>query len=220
MKSVTFVRHCRLSDPYTDYNKLSLNQLRGLGTGRIDPDIHPDSFWEIAEKFTREQLQAFDMIFCAPSTRARKTAELIKRLSERDPEIEESDTLREISFDLVLLTSEEKFAREGLPEIRAALFRGMIRNEPGAEALDDLLKRVSTLTEMLEHTQRESILCITHSFYMRMLRLYFLEHLTHCQDFTADKLMNTLDHNYLEGFTLSLEGESLYAHHAGEVSVV
>jgi len=197
-----------------------LDQLRSLGTGQIDPDIHPGSYWEIAEKFPREELQAFDLILCAPSTRTRQTAELIKRLSERDPEIEESDILREISFDLALLTSEEKFARDGLPEIRAALFKGIMRNESGAEAVDDLLKRVGALTELLEQTQRENILCITHSFYMRVLRLYFLECLTHCEDITSDKLINTLDHNYLEGFTLSLENESLFPHLARDVSVV
>lgn len=201
MKSVTFLRHCRLSDPYADYDKMSWDELRNLSTDRIDPDIHPDSPQAISERFTRKYLQEFDMILCSPSKRAQRTAERIQRLSGKDLKIEESNTLREISFDPALLTTKDKFLQDGLPEIRAVLFKGMIQKEPGVEALDDILIRVDTLTGLLEQTRYKNILCITHSFYMRVLQLYLSESLTQCQDITIDKLTGTSDYSYLEGFT-------------------
>jgi len=208
MKSVTFLRHCRLSDPYADYDKMSWDELRNLSTDRIDPDIHPGSSLAILEKFTRKDMQKFDMILCSPSKRAQRTAEWIQRLSGKDLKIEESKTLREISFDPALLTTKEKFDQDGLPEIRATLFRGMIQKEPGVEALDDLLKRVDALTEILVQIPSENILCITHGFYMRVLQLYLPKSFMHCQDITIDNLMDTPDYNYLEGFTRLLREAS------------
>jgi broad specificity phosphatase PhoE len=151
------------------------------------------------------------MILCAPSRRARQTAELIKHLSPKNPEIKQTDTLREISFDLEALTSEEQFAQKGLQEMRSALCRGVVRRESGAEPLENLLRRIDTLLEILEESQYNSILCVTHSFFMRVLRLYFLEYLTHSQDITVDQLMNAYDHSYLDGFTLTLEKSNLVA---------
>jgi broad specificity phosphatase PhoE len=208
MKSVTFLRHCRLNDPYADYDKMSWDELRNLSTDRIDPNIHPDSPQAISEKFTRKYLQEFDMILCSPSKRAQRTAEWIQRLSGKDLKIEESKTLREISFDPALLTTKEKFLQDGLPEIRATLFRGMIQKEPGVEALDDILIRVDTLTELLEQAEHKNILCITHSFYMRVLRLYLPKSFMHCQDITIYNLMDTPDYDYLEGFTRHLREAS------------
>ena len=219
MKSVIIIRQCRLSDPYSDYTTLSLQQLRGLGTGHIDPDIHPDGMRMVSERFTSEHLQAFDMILCAPSRRARQTAELIKHLSQKNLEIKQTDTLKEIYFDLAALTNEEQFAQNGLQEVRSALYRGVVQKESGAESLEKLLRRTDTLLEILEQIQYKTILCVTHSFFMRVLRLCFLEHLTHSRDITigqlmqaitVDQLMNAHDHSYLDGFTIPLEKDSAY----------
>ena len=210
MKSVIFIRHCRLGDPYSDYNTLSLEQLRDLGTGQADPDIHPDSRRMIAERFTCEELQTFDMILCAPSRRACQTAEMIKHQSQRDLEIRQTDTLKEIFFDLEALTCEEQFAQNGLQEIRSALCSGLVQKASGAESLEKLLRRTGTLLEILEQLPYANVLCVTHSFFMRVLRLYFLENRTCSQDITVHQLMNALDHTYLDGFALTLKESACY----------
>lgn len=220
MKTVTLIRHSRLGDPYSDYTKLSFDQYRDLGLCRVDPDIDPDSLQLISEKFIREQLQDIDLILCSPLKRAWQTSELIKSLGEKELEINESGTLREISFDLALLITEESFVQYGSSEVRRALFSRMLNKEHGVEPLADLFKRIHLLEKMLAQSRHENILCITHGFYLRVLQLYFLERLTACQAITIDKLMMANNYDYLEGFTFTLEKDALHFDLTREAAVV
>lgn len=79
----------------------------------------------------------------------------------------------------------------------------------GAESLKDALKRSKALKTQLKELPYQNILCITHSFYMRVLRLFFLENLTQDKDIGVLKLINTLDHSYLDGFETRLSGDNV-----------
>lgn len=217
MKRVRFLRHCGLVEPYNDYNQLSLDQLCDLGIPKIDPDIHPDSLQRISEKLSPELLQECDIILCSPSKRTRQTAELIKDLSKKDLQIQESNTLREIRFNpALLLPTTEKAERNYLPELRTALFKGTIQRKAGVETLDDLLRRIDDFAELLDQIHHENILCITHGFYMRILQLYSMESLTNYPDITSEKLIGTPDYDFLEGFACPVDN---YLHSARPASV-
>ena len=74
----------------------------------------------------------------------------------------------------------------------------------GAEDLDEVLFRAQKLKNELLRLPHNNILCITHSFYMRVLRLFYLENITKSKEISIEKLTNTIDHNYLEGFEINI----------------
>lgn len=203
MKKIKFIRHCKPANPYTDYTKLTFAQICDLATDRFTPDIHPDSLGLILEKFAHSELKKFDLILCSYSRRTIQTAELIQSLSRRRLGIRKSENLAEIFFDPSILTTEQKFLHNGFIEIRKSLFEGM-KKGLGAEPLDKTLKRAKYLERELKQLFYKNILCVSHSFYMRVLRLYFLEGLKRSQEISVNKLIKTMDHRYLEGFEIYL----------------
>lgn len=204
MKTVVFRRHSRLGAPYNDYTKLSFDQYRDLGLCRVDPDIDKQSLQLIAEKSVLEELRGIDLIVCSPMKRAQQTSTLIRSLYPNTMGIRKSDTLKEIFFDLAFLLPRTSYAQGELASIREVLFRKLINTEHGVEPLTDLFQRIRALENMLIHSQYERILCITHGFYMRILHLYYLEHILHPEDVSVEKLRNVYNYDYLEGFTISL----------------
>ena len=203
MKKINFIRHGKPANPYTDYTKLTFTQICDLATDRFTPDIHPDSLSMILEKFTYSELKKFDLILCSFSKRTMQTAKLIQSLGKKRLEIRESENLAEIFFDPSVLMTEKRFLRNGFIEIRKSLFEGM-KKGLGADSLNTTLRRVKSLERELRQLPYKNILCVSHSFYMRALRLYFLENLKKGQEISANKLMNTIDHRYLEGFAIHL----------------
>ncbi len=203
MKKIKFIRHSKPASPYTDHTKLSFNQICDLATDKFTPDIHPDGLRLISEKITSKELKKLDLILCSDSKRTIKTAELIQSLSKKTLEIRKSENLAEIFFDPSLLTTKGKFLRNGFIEIRKSLFEGM-KKGIGADSLDRTLRRAESLESELRKLPYKNILCVSHSFYMRVLRLYFLENLKKSQEISVNKLMNTIDHYYLEGFEIYL----------------
>lgn len=203
MKKVKFIRHSKLEYPYDNYSRLTFNQICGLATDKITPNIHPESQKILLEKFDIEELKSFDLILCSQSRRTEQTTRMIPKLTGKRMEIEKTDNLSEIFFDPAVLTNDKEFTQHGLVTIRKSLFRGM-KNGDGAETLEEVLIRAQKLKDELTKLPYDNILCITHSFYMRVLRLFFLENLKNSRNISIEKLYNTLDHNYLEGFEIIL----------------
>lgn len=203
MKKITFIRHSKLKPPYDDYSLSSFDEISGLATERITPDIHPESQKMLLEKYSKKELESFDLILCSRSNRTEQTARLILKLANKNLKIRKTNNLSEIFFDPKILSSQEEFSKQGLRVIRTSLFRGM-KIGVGAENLDEVLFRAQKLKSELLRLPRSNILCITHSFYMRVLRLFFLVKITKSKDISIEKLTNTIDHNYLEGFEINL----------------
>jgi len=203
MKRVKFIRHSELEHPYDDYSHLTFNQICGLATGRLSPGIHTDSQKMLIEKLNTKELKSFDLILCSQSRRTIQTAILIRKLSGKQMKIKKTANLSEIYFDPSVLISKDEFTKHGLSSIRISVFHGM-KDNTGAESLDEVLNHAQKLKDELKMLPHDNILCITHSFYMRVIRLFFLDKLTASRTISVKKLMNTIDHNYLEGFEIEL----------------
>lgn len=203
MKKIRFVRHSKLGCPYDDYSQLSFDQICGLATGNIDPSVDPESLKMLSKKFTAKQLQSFDLILCSHSKRAKQTARLVLELTGKQIQVRETENLSEIFFDPAVLITREEFLEYGFTAIRKSLFHRM-KNGTGVETLEQVLNRAKKMKDELVESPHNNILCITHSFYMRILRLLLLEGFTIQSKISETKFMNTLDHDYLEGFEIVL----------------
>ncbi len=201
MKKIRFIRHGQLAPPFTDYAKLTFTQIADLATARISPSVHPDVMRFAVAANSQIEINAFDAIWCSGAKRSIETAQLLQKLSKNCPPISKKVELAEIFFDPAQMITEESYVEKGLPEIRNALFAGIKRGHPAVESLEAVLQRVQRLEKMVQASPAETILCITHSFFMRVLHLYFLEGNRTGESITENTLKNTIDYGYLQGFS-------------------
>ena len=199
MKKVQFIRHSMPADPYTDYSKLTFDQICDLATEKFTPDIHPNSEKLIKEKLDAAEIGKVEVIFCSNSKRTIQTAELICEVFSLDVEVIPTTLLMEVHFDPSKQMTLKEYEEKGLQLIRERLFEGMEKGK-GADSIKETFVRIKELEHFLKNLSQKNVLCVTHSFYMRLLRLYLLEGITNPEIVTSDKLLHTIDHTYVEGF--------------------
>ena len=165
-KTVYFIRHGRLKDPFDDYEKLSFENLQSLSKGIVEPEI--DEIWaegawlEFKIKFNFADV---DTIFASESLRTWQTAKLFSSQIS----VEKTSFLNEILFDVGQLVTEKQFKKEGLSVIRKELFKALLSDE-NIEGLDSIWSRMEGLRNLLKKTKSNHIICFTHGFYMRFFR--------------------------------------------------
>lgn len=200
MKHIKFIRHNRLSAPYDDYSRLTFEEICDLATHKIDPPIQRVTQSTIATQLAEIRPT---VILCSDSIRAIQTAAAIAKYIGKQTRVIQSQNLREIYFDPSKLLTKEEYGKAGMQAIRSALFIGMTTGH-GAESVEKIFARIEGLKKDIDNVKDENILCVTHSFYMRVLRLYFLEKITVPEKLTSDLLTRTVDHTYLDGFQFNI----------------
>lgn len=205
MQNITFIRHSQLAPPFNDYSKLSFSQIANLASGRVDPSIVDDTEF-IKSKFDRANFNEVDYILHSPFLRAKQTARIIKSFFKNTIPCKEEKLLTEIYFDPVIITDENLYNQKGISEIRKSLLQEVVAKtkNKNAEHITNLIARIEQLKKNIELMQHKNILCITHSFFMRVLRLYFVEGYTNPAKISYEKLHETIDHKYVEGFTVTI----------------
>lgn len=202
MKQITFLRHGPLLPPYVQYDQVTFEQICDLATGKADPRIDREKTLALI----KESPIAFsdtEYICCGESTRVRETAKLIQETFQLEVPLEPDALYSEIHFDPRLQTIPEKFALERMAAIRIALFQGMLTGQ-GTESISEILERIKLMSERLSEVRVSKALVITGSFYMRVLRLYFLDGVRNPKEITVDRLNKTLDHTNIDGFIVQI----------------
>lgn len=193
---ITFLRHGSLLPPFDDYNSLSLDELTRLARQKIDPSIDPskiDSRLVGADFFERK----YDELFVSSSRRTHDTAiELGKKIDL--PRIIELKELNEILFDPSQLVTEQEYEREKLAAIRRKLFESLAKDsniEPGKKVIERLI----SLDKTFHSSDAESVLVITHGFFMRYLDIFYRQK-SHI--FNEKALNQAVNYDYASGFTV------------------
>lgn len=203
MKKIKFIRHSFLVEPYDNYDKLSFFQLCQLAKGEVEPKINPQSEALVDQKFSQKELENYDLIMIGLSNRTRQTGKLLQSKVNKKIAIKKNKLLSEIYFDPAVLTSEQKYKKNGMDEIRIALFKGILEGK-GTEKLNNIFVRIEKLQKLLKKQKANKILCITHGFYMRFLQLVFLEDKNNTDVLTLEDLTKIKNYPYLEGFEVEL----------------
>lgn len=204
MKTIYFIRHAKSTSLYLNYDKFPFKEFCRLAKGELDQDLNPESKTQILEKLKAENRQ-YDAIFYSPTRRAEQTAEIIKENTNDDLRIIENLGLKEIYFDPHFLTTADEFRARGMPVIRESLYNFMMQEREGVESVINVYSRIKHLEKSLKDCPYQSILCITHSFFMRVLLHYFLKNKKSPKEISAEVLIETIDYNYLDGFVFKLD---------------
>lgn len=183
---------------------MPFNIFRDLGVGAMNPPIDT--------KFAAERVRSLMTtgvfpdkvrILCSPAQRCIETAQLIaSSLGMERSAVEVEPLLSEVHFDLSELN------RDGLVEsalkagdmrvVNTVVFKGIIKGT-GAEKASLVQARVEKLFKKMAN-KPESLLCISHDFFMRFLELRIHSKALVSPAISAKDLSATQRNGYLCGF--------------------
>ena len=81
-------------------------------------------------------------------------------------------------------------------------------NETNIETMNDSIRRAELLLKFLLHTTYRKILCITHGYFMRAVRIYLAKQKYPEIKFTKKEILNDLRYDYYKGFFIQFTGSS------------
>lgn len=188
MPQVTFIRHYKLAPPYDHKDHMSEIQRQELALGKVDPDINPDIQTYLSELEQPELFTNIDLVFASPTSRALQTANAMKSHFKLGCEIEAHPELREVPWD---------------PSLGPGRIKRFIEST-GTNSISEVWQRFAHLEMLIKSHEVESTLCVTHSFLIQNLYLYFERSIKNHGDVTDADIRDSLLAGYLEGFTLEL----------------
>lgn len=197
MKRVVFIRHGQLAPPYHDYLKLSFQQLAELGRQDVDPPIDVNIF-----SYEGPNLDGIDAVYRATSLRCHQTTQQLVGDTYTGI-IEERKELNEVYFDLEKLLTEAEYIQHGFQRVRESIFDGIVRSKEGVDSVYSIIDTLKTLRELLESSQSNNILCVTHGFLMRFLEVSF-RYNKPLEKLTAEDLLSYTNYGYAKGFEIQL----------------
>lgn len=193
---ITFLRHGSLLSPYDNYNSLTLSELSQLARQDIDPSIDTS---KIFNQITNNNhiSRKYDALFVSQSQRTNDTArELAKEINL--PTQVKLKELNEILFDPSNLVTEAEYENDKLVIIRRKLFESLA-NDSNLESGKKVIARVHKLNQMLKSSKYDSVLIITHGFFMRYLDIFYRQK---SLDFSETALNQAINFDYTSGFTV------------------
>lgn len=194
LKSVKFIRHYhRLESPYLDGKNISYQAFVELSLGKVDPSINADFADEAPIIYPKDAFADTELILTSPLKRTKETATVLKSVFNIVAPIKVSKNLTEMFWNPASMISEDGFLtalsenKLDLKEARVTQFL----DGTAPKTLDDGLNQLRGLEEELTEYQQQKILCFTHSFFLKLLKLYFVDNKRMCEDFTKDLLLKT-----------------------------
>lgn len=186
MNQVTFIRHYKLAPPFDSKLTITSKLKNNLAAGLVDPPIHSDYPEFLANNFKPGYLEKFNLILTSPTMRTRQTAEAIKDYYQLPITIEVNHNLREVPWD---------------PDLGPGRIQRFI-NQKGDNTIAEIWNRFQLLEKELKQIEG-STLCVTHSFLIQNLYLYFKKGIRDFTTIQESDIANSLLANYLEGFEIS-----------------
>lgn len=132
----------------------------------------PNYVWKNVEL---DKISNANLIFCSQALRTQETAGTIKSLLQRQVKIEITPCLNEVKFSLKALLSEAEYKREGSTLVRKRFIEDFI-NDTLLEKKAQISERIKGVLALLK-TQpiEQKIVCVSHSFFMKILHTHVLE---------------------------------------------
>ncbi|NMB91346.1 histidine phosphatase family protein [candidate division WWE3 bacterium] len=187
MKVVTFIRHYRLAYPFDSKENTDHEQYVNLSKGLIDPSINSDVKNYITNELDLDAYKQFDVIISSPSKRTLESANEVKKVFNLNIKIETCELLEECAWN---------------PDLPGERINRFI---DGTElsTLKDTWERIKELDKYLKGLSYNNMLCVTHSFFMQILYLYYSGSFKNYKDIKYEDIKSSFHGEYLKGFDVN-----------------
>lgn len=146
-----------------------------ITTFQFSPGItHPKKVISI---LNLDKLEGVQIIVHSSLRRARETAKAISSIMKNNSEILESNALDEVRFSLKNLVSAEEYEKNGSNLVRQRFIEAFIEDAL-LEKRGQIFGRILTLGRLLRGLNApdgKKILCVSHSFFMKILAVFLKE---------------------------------------------
>ncbi len=204
-----FIRHGQLVAPYLNHLTMDYRTLTDLSLGSLDPSINHNASELFVRQTANVDLAQVHTVYYnssgISSARSLESARcIVDSLKQRYGEAVQLyglPDIREVRFDVSGLVSEPEFNKHGMAAIRSALYRAVIHGG-AAEPLAEVAGRIRILQGVVEEHARkgESVLFVTHDFFMRFLEVYITRR-ERLDGVSVEDLERTGLNYYFAGFT-------------------
>lgn len=196
MKKIIFIRHGSPKGKFKNYSKLSFEYLNNLLIGSVSPNL---DFENNIEKIKNLPfIKDTEFIFYSGEIRAKETAELISELAK--VESEENNLLREIEFFNGIIERDD-VNKHDFNHVRSKVITQFF-NSCFSENFEHVKKRFIDFLEFLRARKEQTIICVTHGWFMRLIYVYSLK--GHLNDVSLEDLLNARIHGFLEYIEVSI----------------
>lgn len=212
-----FIRHGQLVEPYLNHLTMDYPTLSDLSTSTLDPGINQDAIDLFNSQTRGVDFSAVSRIYYNNSgfqsrrslESARVIAEVFLQRYKKELTPIGLPELKEVRFDVRQLVSENNFKTGGMPVIRTALYNFFV-NGGSSESIVELDKRIDAIKDVVvEHAlKRESVLFVTHDFFMRVLEVY-TNRSDRLHGVTVNDFEKTTLNSYFSGFFTTKEFNTL-----------
>lgn len=188
MKFVTFIRHYKLAPPLDKKETVTHDDFVTLSKGESDPSIHTDVRDYCLKELDKQKYLSFDYIFSSPTKRTMESAKAIKEVFNLKAQIEINNFLKECIWN---------------PDLPGERINRFI-NGTELSNLKDTWERIKNLDNFLRNISYDNILCVTHSFFMQIIYLYYFCGFKNHSEIKPDDIKSSFHGRYLEGFDVEI----------------
>ena len=160
------MRHGFLKDKYSDYSKLGFEDLENLLTNKVFPHIDKEKTKAVLTK--KPFINDVGFVISSDESRAIETADIVKELINID--YIESNLLNEIGFEEGIISKEDVNLHD-FNHIRRRVLTQFF-NSLYSEKFEDVVSRFLDFIDYLKTLNYNTILCITHGWFMRLIYIY------------------------------------------------
>ncbi|MFH1189020.1 MAG: histidine phosphatase family protein [bacterium] len=173
MNTAYFLRHGKLQLPYSSHSEMPSSVLQALGVNTLNPS--PDMEFLRSHLAVIQKAVPFEKIsriYTSPSKRTVETAFFLACHMNKNPlPIETLPYIREIPFDLDILFSHTEKKNNTIHTINERILSALVHNEKGCENINSVYQRIQKTYQLLQ-SRRETVLLITHGFFLRAVEVY------------------------------------------------
>lgn len=187
MPNVSFIRHYKLTAPFDKKETIEKDQCIRLSKGEVDPSVNLDIVSYISENFQREGFLIYDLILVSPTRRTIESAKYLKQHFSLSTPLEVTKLLGECVWD---------------PALEGTRIQRFIDGSDLSN-ISDTWARLQILDKYLKSLKSQNVLCITHSFLIQLLYLYYIRSMKDYKTITENDIKNSYHAEYLKGFTYS-----------------
>lgn len=206
MKNILFLQHYKMKFPFDHWTNMSYGESVRLSRGEASIGINDDVYEYFNLNYTNKDFAQYDAILTSPVLRAKETAQFLKTNVLPLVPILVNKNLTEVTWDLSSFLTEEVYEKsrtKGSYDIGTQRIDAFI-NGTALTTLKEVDERIRELRSDLLKLKHENIICITHSFLMKVLYLYFIKGLNGSSIKSID-FLSEFPIKYLKGFEAQLD---------------
>lgn len=205
MKELYVIQHHKLEYPFDNWLNNTYQEAVKLSRGEISPNIAPDIEKRFIELGGNKRLKDYKYIVTSPILRAKESAVWLKTKLDIDTPPIELECLKEVRWDLSKYMTEAEFCT-AIKVGKYNVFEQRIKSfldDSAVDSITSISDRIEDFKRRIQEIDHDKIIVVTHSFFMKILFLVFVEDIS-CSKINSNDFKKRFPIKYMDGFKIRI----------------